>query len=304
MPDRWQEDEIARLVSLYSETYRGIYLGDPELNDDGSSSSMFDFRFDRARPKVALEVTSIVDPHFIAASRVASRVADGLTEVVTKEGLGRWYVEVVAGARLNPIRQAILDSIQIGAPLPAGVKSVKQADGGEPGVVIYTWLSDPDRGIQPLTGFTQELDEAVSSNRKKLAMAKGYERHLAVDLLAWRAQDPALTPPPSLPNDIDVLWVFNRYTTAHRTDPIAWWIARHNEWSLSHPSPPVHPWMVRDQGTSDSPLSIMRFSEYAEEDFNRSLQEAINIGLPLDVVAKCSGLSHAEVTRRTTAASE
>ena len=104
MPNRWQEDEIARLVSSYSERYRGMFLGDPELNDDGLSSSMFDFRFDHARPEVALEVTSIVDPNFVATSRIASRVADGLTEVVTKERLGRWYVEVVAGTRLNPIR--------------------------------------------------------------------------------------------------------------------------------------------------------------------------------------------------------
>ena len=170
--------------------------------------------------------------------------------------------------------------------------------------MVYTWLSDPAHALQPLTGFIQELEEAISSNRTKLSMAKGYERHLAVDLLAWRADDPAVTPPPSLPDGIDVLWVFNRSASAHRTDPIAWWTTRHNEWSLSHPRPPVHPWMVRDQGTSDSPLSIMRFSEYTEEDFNRSLQEAIGIGLPLDVVAKCSGLSHTEVIRRTTAAPE
>ena len=201
---------------------------------------MFDFRFDNVTPKVALEITSIVDPHFIATSRIASRVEDQLTETVKKEGLGRWYVGVVAGTRVKPIVHAILDSIRMRAPLPEGVKSVQRADGGEPGVVIYTWLSDPDCVPQPLPGFTQELEGAIRDNQTKLAMAQGYEHHLAIDLLAWRAQDPASTPPPRFPDDLDVLWVFNRSTTARRTEPLAWW-STGGEWSLSHPWPTVGP---------------------------------------------------------------
>ena len=204
MPDPERELEISQWMSLYSERYRNRHLGDPVLNDDGSADSLFDIRFDAADPPVALEVTSIVDPPFIATARMVDRVGDALTRVATEEGLGRWYVEVVAGTRLHRIKQAVLEIIMEGATPPEGVRGVWKADDGEPGVVFFVWSSDNEQAGAPLPGFTIELEEAIQANQAKLARAEGYERHLAVDLKAMRAEDPARAPPPSLPLEIDV----------------------------------------------------------------------------------------------------
>jgi len=230
MPDPSRELEIARWISLYSQRYRDNDLGDPTLNDDGTADSLFDIRFDSPRPPVALEVTSIVDPPFIATARIADPVADELTQIALNEGLGRWYVEVAAGTRLRPIMEAILDVIREGASPPAGVLRVSRADGGEPGIVIVTWSS---AGATTLVGFTGELQEAIHSNLTKLAQAEGFERHLAVDVCALRASDPSATPAPPLPAGIDVLWVIRTTITPERAEPMAWW-STGGEWSFSH----------------------------------------------------------------------
>jgi hypothetical protein len=230
MPDPERELEIARWVSLYSERFRGRHLGDPALNDDGSAEFLFDVRFDSAEPPVALEVTSIVDPHFIATARIADPIAEELTQIAIDEGLGRWYVEVVAGTPLRPIKEAILAAIKEDANLPAGVLNVSQADDGEPGVVIGTWLS---AGASAIPGFTSELHEAIQANVTKLAQAAGFERHLAVDLRALRASDPSRSPAPHLPAELDVLWVIKTSVTQARSEPIAWW-STGGEWSFSH----------------------------------------------------------------------
>ena len=230
MPDPSRELEIARWVSIYSKRYQDRDLGGPTLNDDGSAESLIDIRFDSASPPVALEVTSIVDPPFIATARTADPVADELTTVALDEGLGRWYVEVVAGTHLRPIKDAILQVIKALAPLPPGVLKVTPAEGGEPGVVIGTWSST---GARPLPGITTELQEAINANRAKLSQAQGYERHLAVDLRAPRASDPSMSPMPPLPTEVDVLWVVRTSITASRKDPMAWW-STGGGWATSH----------------------------------------------------------------------
>jgi hypothetical protein len=231
MADQQRELEIAKWVAIYSERYRGKILGEPILNDDGSGDLLFDVLFDKVSPPVALEVTSIVHPPFIATARVADPVAEEMTLAAIDEGLGRWYINVVAGTRLRPIAGDLLDVIRAGGGrLPAGVIDVSQADDGEPGVVIGTWSSS---GAVALPGFTQELIEAVSANEGKLALAERYERHLAVDLRALRASDPSSTPAPDLPPSIDLLWVVRTTITQARVEPLAWW-SDGGEWSTSH----------------------------------------------------------------------
>lgn len=231
MADQQRELEIAKWVAIYSERYRGKSLGEPVLNDDGSGDLLFDIRFDNASPPVALEVTSIVDPPFIATARTADPVADEMTRAVIDEGLGRWYINVVAGTRLRAISGDLLDGIRAGGgTLPDGVIDVSPAEDGEPGVVIGTWSSAT---AVALPGFTRELMEAVSANEDKLALAEGYERHLAVDLRALRASDPSSTPGPNLPPSIDLLWVVRTTITRARAEPMAWW-SDGGEWSTSH----------------------------------------------------------------------
>lgn len=229
MADVARELEIAHWVSVYSERCRAQYLGDPTLNDDGSGNFMFDVRFDAPDPLVALEVTSIVDPPFIATARIADPIADELTEVAIDEGLGRWYVNLVAGTLLRPIKAAILDAIRGNGDLPTGVMDISRADNGEPGVVIGTWSS---ASAVALHGFTAELLEAIEANVGKLVRAQGYERHLAVDLRALRARDPSRSPVPPLPAEIDVLWVIRSTIPAGWAEPMAWWSTGEG-WSTS-----------------------------------------------------------------------
>ncbi len=61
-------------------------------------------------------------------------------------------------------------------------------------------------------GFGTLLRHAVEDNTDKLAEARPRETHLAV----WVARsgisgDPSLTPPPRLPEAVDVLWVILGY---------------------------------------------------------------------------------------------
>ncbi len=237
MPNIDHELEVAHLIARYSAKYRAIYLGPLVHNDDGSEDLQFDVCFDSAKPPVALEITSIVDPNHIATSRISSRIAEELTELASRENLGRWHVEVIAGTKLKPIKQDILKVIKgEKIKLPDGVVSISEADGGEPDVVIYTWSSDSSE-LEPLIGITPELEKALKDNSQKLGRAHGYERHLAVDLLAQRASDPSRSPVPILPPEIDVLWVVNRWSFGPNKDPVVWWTTR-AKWSLSHDWPP------------------------------------------------------------------
>lgn len=283
MPDPDRELMIARSVSSFSERYRDKKLGEPLLNDDGQLDGLFDVRFDAADPPVALEITSIVDPPFIATARIADPVAEALTMTAKEESLGRWYVEIVAGTRLKSIGPAILNVIKTQAPLPQGVQTVQKAKDGEHGVVICTWSSDTQEVLQPLPGFTSELERALRKKQAKLGRAEGYERHLAVELRALRAQDPSQTPVPTLPPTIDVLWVVN--TIAVGGEPVGWWTTG-QEWTLSHERPPT--------GGID-PFSCSE--EDIERHFAEALRAAIGSGLSLDVVAQAVGMSRDQIVR-------
>ena len=207
MPNTDQELEVARLVACYSAKYRDIPLGTPVLNDDGSENLKFDIRFDSAEPRVALEITSIEVFRHIETASVSRSLADELTESALKENLGRWYVEIVAGTKLKSIKRYILKAMrgeQI--ELPNSIQGITKAEGGEAGVVICTWGSSVS-DIKPLTGITPELEKALKNNSQKLGHAHGYERHLAVDLLAQCALNPSSSPVPILPSEVDVLWV-------------------------------------------------------------------------------------------------
>ncbi len=292
MPDEERELEVARWISSYSDRHLRRHLGDPVLNDDGSAEGLFDVRFDDPEPPVALEVTSIVDPHFIATARIADPIADELSQIAIDEDLGRWYVEVVAGTRLRPIKMAILEAIKGHGGAPPGVVSIERAGNGEPEVVICTWSSDPQAVPQPLPGFSSELERAIEAKRAKLGRAEGYEHHLAVDLQAWRAQDPTETPPPCLPPEIDVLWVVHTSVIGSRLEPMAWWSSG-EEWSLSHD------WLPSSTIAADGHRSFLELPEVVERGFNDALMDAINVGIPLELVARASGIPVSEVIQRT-----
>jgi hypothetical protein len=194
------------------------------LNDDGSKDAQFDFRFDGADPPVALEVTQIGDDPFTETAAVARLVVEELRRIVVAESLGHWRVEVVAGTRLKPIKDAILLYIRgMTSQAPYGVESIEKEGNDDSHLSIVTHSS-----TRPVTlgGFSWELVWAIEQNRKKLALAKGYERHLAIDLKGLYARDPGYTAVPKreLHNSgISVLWVVKTWRTVARPEPVVWW---------------------------------------------------------------------------------
>ena len=232
---------IAHIVSEFAEWGLGRRLGEPTLNDDGTSPAQFDVIFNDADPPVALEVTSITDGEFISTAAAAEPVAARLNAHAQRLGAGFWYINVVAGTLLKPLENE-LDQLMERGPevlpdlmaqdglrtgLPFGVTSVYLEATKQSGAVIGTWSGF---GALPLAGFRSELWETMQSNAAKLAAVIGYERHLAVDLRAMRAADPGATPPPELPDSIDYLWVIRRTVTASRSQPIVWLTRSAEEW--------------------------------------------------------------------------
>jgi hypothetical protein len=217
---------VARAVSDVSSWGIGRELGEPRLHDDQTQDGMFDVEFPQATPPVAMEITSIADGDYLATANAAQSIVDRhLQEVAEETGRNvHWLFSVTSGTvlrRLRPyLEQVIRDGRDVGSDeLPAGLISVGRELGDRPAVRIGTWSAAT---AGPLRGIYEELLDAVESNRAKLGAASGYERHLAVDVLALRASDPAATHAPMLPEEVDWLWVVRRAYSALRGSPVVW----------------------------------------------------------------------------------
>ena len=104
--------------------------------------------------------------------------------------------------------------------LPPGVTSVERSRAGGDAVLIGTWSA---ASAGSLAGYLPDLLWAIRDNERKLGAATHCERHLAVDVKALRARDPAATPVPPLPESIDVMWVVWNWISATATEPLVWW---------------------------------------------------------------------------------
>jgi hypothetical protein len=226
------EMTIARIVSDFAVWGLGRVLGEPTDHDDNSEPAMVDVLFDQAEPPVALEVTSIVDGDFVATAVAADRSVERLSEYAEHLGVGRWVINLAAGAHLNTIEQALRDLMSdpdllsafskpngLRAGLPSGVMSMYLDADGPSGADLGTW---GQTGATPLQSISADLDDAIVQNKTKLGAAIGYEKHLAVDVVEMRASDPGRSPPPSLPEQIDFLWVVRRWVSPSRSRPVVW----------------------------------------------------------------------------------
>lgn len=236
-----QELTVAEAVGDVSEWGIGRDLGDPVEHDDGSEPEMFDIEFPHTYPKAAMEVTSIVDGHFAATANAAQKTVDkDLTRRAEEAGRKvRYTFQVYAGASLKELTGLMTDVIDTGmAPdgrdIGPGLIRVDAEPSEYPEVVIATWSSNSPG---PLEGFGRELLDAIDANRVKLGHAQDYERHLAVDVLGLRASDPALTSAPSLPSEIDFLWVTRRSYSMSHGSPVVWVTDGTGPWRTNgHPS--------------------------------------------------------------------
>jgi hypothetical protein len=187
-----------------------------------------------------------------------------LTEIAKRERLGAWLVTVRTDKSLRELESEIIKVIA--AAQPNRERMLSEDDQIRPGEYTANDLArrpsreaerrfteDHDRlkrmglvevkpvragrehviAVLPMTGgdvvgFGGDLEERIRDNVVKLGEVKGCERHLAVfveRLTASRSSE--LTPPPSLPLEIDVIWVV--YGWRDKGGSHATWITRRGE---------------------------------------------------------------------------
>ena len=222
------ELEVALAIADASEWAVGRPLGVPTRHDDGSEPQMVDYLFEDAAPPVALEITAIVDSEFLETADVASKINERFDAHARDLGAGRWTIHFAAGTRLRPLislmEQPMSDGLDeedspLRRGLPDGVISVYIEPRGADEVQIGAVNSS---GNGRLRGFSAELSDAITENMAKLTKMADHERHLAIDMQAMRASDPGETPPPTLPEVLDHLWVMRRRVSATRKPPVVW----------------------------------------------------------------------------------
>jgi hypothetical protein len=198
---------------------------------------MVDVIFPDTLPQAAMEVTSIVDDEFASTANAARKAVERrLRAVAETTGLPlRWTFQIVSGAHVNALEELMTDLILTGqAPggrdIAPGLIRVDTEASDVPGAEIATWSS---RTAGALYGFGPELIRAINSKKSKLGKAEGYERHLAVDVLALRSSDPGRTPCPELPDEIDFVWVTRRAFSLLRGSPVVWVSDGHGSWRVN-----------------------------------------------------------------------
>lgn len=255
----------------------GIEPGRRECHDSQRGRLKVDFVYPEARPRpLALEVTGLTAGEDIAGARVADRLTLRLTEIAEREKLGAWLVTVRTDRRLLPLEKEIVKVLRDAQPIREQL--LREDGQIRPGAYTSddllrlpndtaraAFMAEHERlkeigleelkpvrsarehvvGVLPVTawreigGFGELLAAAVADNAAKLGEAHSFERHLAVLVDRFDASShPALTQPPELPAEVDVLWVVRRWR--HGGDFLAVWVLRRgeHEWRVHEAVPP------------------------------------------------------------------
>jgi len=259
------EEQHAAHFRNWIEQVGGRVLG-PWTGRDGDPGIRVDFQFDQEEPGLALEITTIANEASEALQHELAKLETRLDSVAKEEQLGCWIVAIREGTLLVPLRDALPRFMrsQATSTIPAcywtdeapadatheelkdlvdllrlGVFRLDRVDGDD-GVVVWP----PIRDKSFVSGFGTLLRFAVSDNAAKLGETRPRETHLLVHVGIPVSADPSLTPPPSLPEEIDVLWVHLGYWNA-KYDYRVWQTTRElGSWQrLGHPmgEPPASP---------------------------------------------------------------
>jgi hypothetical protein len=242
----------------------GILPGSRECHDAQPGRRHVDWVYPDAHPRpLALEVTSIVAPADIKGSHAALALEARLTEAAKSEELGAWIVNVRNDADLRRLEREIVKVLHDAQP---NRERLLATDGYiRPG--WYTdrdllrlrrsqwagYIAEHERlkgigliELKPIraggehivfvmasrTGlvgsFTDELGRAVGAKAKTLARDQDLERHLGVLVERWDvSNEPAQTPVPEIPAEIDILWVVHRWKRGLDWQPV--WVTRRGE---------------------------------------------------------------------------
>ena len=225
---------------------------------DGDDGVRVDFLFDHAQPPVALEITSITDSSVQALNSELKTLEGDLDKIDRDEQLGMWIVGLRVGTRIRDIRPNLTAFMRLPAHSGAALYSAHKAPPDLPpevlaslvklfqlGLVSALRLDERGHGVSLLPpvsegrserGFATLLRFAIVDNVEKLKEVRPRETHLFVTVGLTVSVDPAVTPPPPLPEGVDVLWVYLGYWNAK--DEYRLWRTRRDDprWHmLYHP---------------------------------------------------------------------
>lgn len=216
-----------------------------------------DFTYDDPIRRAALEITTIQDSDFLSSGDAAEDLAGRLNTVAQREGLVPFAFTIKSEARIRNLDAPLLDLMRAGRAIriqdytsddlmreeqqgtlgefvglhrrleALGVVEAEPAPTGA-GVAIYTWGSNTH--FRPLSN----LEEVIADNLQKLVdVGPEYERHLVVYVAAFGiSQYTNITPLPSIPAELDQLWVF--HDSRNGSNAIVPWSA----------GPAQHEWVV------------------------------------------------------------
>jgi hypothetical protein len=147
-----------------------------------------------------------------------------------------WVLGLRVGSRIKDIRPALTAFLRLSSHSSSALYSVDQAPPNlssevlaslaellQLGLVSALYIDEHGNGVsvfppirdgQPDGGFATLLRFAIADNVDKLSEVRPRETHLLVTVGLTVSVDPAVTPPPLLPDGIDVLWVYLGYWNA------------------------------------------------------------------------------------------
>lgn len=254
LPDKHQvEVELAEIVEAAVRLHDGRELGRRERRDAKGGDLRVDFTYDGANPAVAMEISRPANEAVAALGSELLKLEAHLQGVVQAEGLGTWLLAVETGTRRSAIADPLIELIRserartgvllsrddlprdlddterrrLAALFDLGLFSALRLEAGN-----EVHIHPPVSGTQEELDLSALLSTAMSDNVTKLHEAAYPESHLvvAVDRHIVSA-DPARTPPPQLPDGVDVLWVFLGYFNAKWTHRL-WRTAGDGSWVL------------------------------------------------------------------------
>jgi hypothetical protein len=237
------EAEVVHAVETVLTVEHGRALGErTRRNAEDDSGIVVDFTYEEARPPIALEVTGVQDDNFLQAAYEARKLKDRLTQAASAEGLGPFLITLNEKARMKGLDELLLSVMRTDSPIrtgcytsldlnrweadgrldekpelhakldTAGVAEVAPAPHAEDPITIATWGESPVWG--PLVDLTREISENLG---KLVATGPAYEHHLAVGIGRYGiSQQASDTPVPSLPAELDRLWLVHLWTGSGR----------------------------------------------------------------------------------------
>ena len=222
----------SRAGSVNSMDERSAYIRDVTATTESAST----FSSTTADPPVALEITRITDSAVDALSSELLKLEADLDKIARDEQLGMWTLGLRVGIRIKDIRPVLAAFLRLPTHSGSSIYSAHEAPLDLPHDVLASLVklfqlglvsalrfderghgvsvSPPVGDVRSEQGFATLLRFAVADNLEKLREVRPRETHLFVTVGLAVSADPAATPPPALPDGIDVLWVYLGYWNA------------------------------------------------------------------------------------------